>query len=73
MALRDKIVMRLDTSVPAKERIIEVEVRSPGGMVTMDPAGDFVEIAERTRKGTVRDWKRAHRSHVVSIQFIAGK
>lgn len=73
MALRDRIVMRLDGSVPVKERLLQVEVRSPGGEVGVEPAGDFVKITETTRKGRIKDWKRAHKDHVVSIEFIAGK
>lgn len=73
MALRDKIVIHLDGTVPVKDRDMQVEVRSPGGEVTMDRAGEFVEIAERTRKGNIRDWKRAHVDHVVYVRFIAGK
>lgn len=73
MALRDKIVMRLDGSVPAAERTLTVEVRSPGGEVTMDTVGEMVEIAEVTRGGRVKDWQRAHRDHIVYARFIAAK
>lgn len=72
MALRDKITMRLDASAPAKERVLKVEAKSPGGGVDMVLQDDFVQIAEFTRKGRVKDWKRAHKDHVVSIEFEAG-
>jgi len=73
MALRDKITVRLDGSVPPKERVLEVVATSPGGTVSMVLAPPFVEIIEATRGGRVKSWKRAHQDHVVSIDFTSGK
>jgi len=77
MALRDKIVVYLDNSIPPKERVIEVKASAPGGTVQQEatPPGvvGLIEITEKTRKGNVKKWVRVNPEHVVKIEFVAGK
>ena len=56
MALRDKITVRLDGSVPPKERVLEVVATSPGGTVKATYEPPFIEVDEKTRGGTVKVW-----------------
>jgi hypothetical protein len=73
MALRDKIVARLDGAVPTKDRVLEVEVSSPGGTVDMEISAGILRLTESSRTGKMRNWKVATIEHVVSVEFIAGK
>ena len=73
MALRDKIVVNLDQSVPPKQRILTVEATSPGGTVAVVGTDTgLVEVREQTRKGKIMNWKRVNPDHVVSIENRAG-
>lgn len=74
MALRDKVVIRLDGSVPVKDRLIEVTATSPGGVVDFEPYGDtHFEVTEKTRKGKEKRAVVVSREHVVSLEVILAK
>lgn len=69
MALNDKITAILDASAPAKERLVEVKVSSPGGEVFLETFGDHhIKIVERTRKGHEKSAVFVAREHVVLIR-----
>ena len=77
MALRDKIVIRLDAGVPPKDRVLTVEATGTGATVQMEatPPGitGLIEINEKTRTGKVKNWKRVNPDHVVAIEFERSK
>lgn len=69
MALNDKITAILDSSVPPKERNVEVKVTSPGGTVGLETFGDHhIKIVERTRSGKEKSAVFVARDHVVVMR-----
>lgn len=71
MALRDKVVVTMASTVPAKQREHVVSVTSPGGTIAYETFGDtHFKIVERTRKGREKRALLLSREHVISIEVI---